>query len=136
MHDRFVTQPSGVHGVKKCQKSATVLTHEVIEMQGFQPQESSMSDHDVVHNPSRHVHFQTVLAQALAQPTRRSVLRGGLGLASLSLLPGCSTWTGPQADAPVKLGFESVGKSLADDVILPPGYQYRVLHASATDCPF
>ena len=46
------------------------------------------------------------------------------------MLPGCATLTSDIAASPKALGFSSVGKSLLDNVILPPGYQYSVLHAT------
>ena len=53
---------------------------------------------DPITNDSNNEHFQVVLARALENPTRRSVLRGGLGLASmfaLPMLPGCGGSSGP-----------------------------------------
>ena len=98
-----------------------------------------MSSHtpesDVIVNDSNNPHFQDILTQALAQPSRRALLRGGLGLAGLAVLPGCATVlseVGPVAGTgPAKaLGFPSVAKTLVDDVTLPPGYRYAVLHAT------
>jgi secreted PhoX family phosphatase len=81
-------------------------------------------------NDSANRHFREVLDEALASPSRRNVLRGGLGLAGLAILPGCAT-TGSGSGSPAKaLGFPTVAKSLADDVILPPGYRYAVVHAT------
>ena len=45
------------------------------------------------------------------------------------MLPGCATLTSTPASASA-LGFASVDKSLLDNVMLPPGYQYSVLHAT------
>jgi len=90
----------------------------------------SHHDHDPIFNSSDNPHFQDVLTQSLQNPARRSLLRGGLGLAGLAMLPGCGTLTSGAAAAPTALGFPSVGKSLLDNVILPPGYQYSVLHAT------
>lgn len=87
-------------------------------------------DHDAVCNVSNNPHFQDVLAQSLADPARRGILRGGLGLAGLALLPGCSTVASHVVASPQALGFSAVDKSLLDNVILPAGYQYTVLHAS------
>ena len=81
-------------------------------------------------NTSDNPHFQDVLAQALQNPSRRSLLRGGLGLAGLAMLPGCGTVASSYATAQATLGFPSVEKGLLDNVILPPGYQYSVLHAT------
>jgi uncharacterized protein len=92
----------------------------------------AMSHHDVdsVHNTSDNPHFQEVLRQSLQNPTRRGLLLGGMGLAGLTLLPGCATRASVATAAPQALGFAAVDKSLLDDVLLPPGYQYRVLHAT------
>ena len=90
----------------------------------------SHNDHDPIHNTSNNPHFQDVLSQSLQNPMRRGLLRGGLGLAGLAMLPGCATLTSGMAAAPKALGFPSVEKSLLDNVMLPPGYQYSVLHAT------
>ena len=82
-------------------------------------------------NPSGNRHFRDVLGEALASPSRRSVLRGGLGLAGLAVLPGCAAVASSPGAAPANtLGFPAVDKSLLDDVILPPGYRYAVVHAT------
>ena len=88
-----------------------------------------MSHPDQDCNSSNNAHFQDVLAQSLHSPSRRSLLRGGLGLAGLAMLPGCATLTSTPASASA-LGFAAVEKSLLDNVMLPPGYQYSVLHAT------
>ena len=90
----------------------------------------SHHDHDPIHNTSNNPHFQDVLSQSLQNPMRRGLLRGGLGLAGLAMLPGCATLTSGMAAAPKALGFPAVEKSLLDNVMLPPGYQYSVLHAT------
>ena len=90
----------------------------------------SHHDLDLDCNSSNNPHFQDVLTQSLQNPTRRNLLRGGLGLAGLAMLPGCATVASGLAAAPSALGFASVDKSLLDNVILPAGYQYTVLHAT------
>jgi secreted PhoX family phosphatase len=90
----------------------------------------SHHDHDPICNTSDNPHFQDVLSQSLQNPMRRGLLRGGLGLAGLAMLPGCATLTSGMAASPMALGFPSVEKSLLDNVMLPPGYQYSVLHAT------
>jgi secreted PhoX family phosphatase len=90
----------------------------------------SHPDIDLVCNTSDNAHFQDVLTQSLQNPMRRGLLRGGLGLAGLAMLPGCATVTSGMAGAPAALGFAAVDKSLLDNVVLPPGYQYSVLHAT------
>jgi hypothetical protein len=99
---------------------------------GVLQQEPTMSHHDLdpIHNTSDNPHFQDVLRQSLQSPSRRGLLLGGMGLAGMSLLPGCATLGSDSAAAPKALGFPSVDKSLLDNVILPPGYQYSVLHAT------
>lgn len=91
-----------------------------------------MSHHDLdpICNTSDNPHFQDVLSQSLQNPARRGLLRGGLGLAGLAMLPGCASLTTGAPAAPKALGFAAVEKSLLDNVILPPGYQYSVLHAT------
>lgn len=86
--------------------------------------------------------FQSVLQRALASPSRRNVMRGGLGLGLLGLVPEAlkSTLASPvtargsasagAATAEVQLGFQAVGKSLLDHVQLPAGYRYTILHAT------
>lgn len=98
-------------------------------------------DHDDEnHNLSDNEHFQDVLARGTRTPlTRRHLIRGGVGLAALSSLPfltacggggGDATPTSPTTPSARTLGFSAVDKSLVDDVILPAGYSYRVLHAT------
>ena len=93
-----------------------------------------MSHHpDESFNNSENEHFQTVLSRSLQNPARRSLLRGGLGLSALSAMPmlaGCLSSESEAAETPLALGFTTVGKSLLDNVILPPGYSYKVLHAT------
>jgi secreted PhoX family phosphatase len=48
----------------------------------------------------------------------------------MAVLPGCATLDYGSAAIPKALGFPAVEKSLLDNVILPPGYQYSVLHAT------
>ncbi len=100
---------------------------------------------DPITNDSNNEHFQVVLARALENPTRRSVLRGGLGLASmfaLPMLPGCGGSSGPITPAgdivtglPTlattnTLGFSAIDKSILDQIVLPAGYTATVLHAT------
>ena len=89
---------------------------------------------DDVCNTSNNDHFQQVLKCSLDNPSRRNMIRGGFGLAALStmaMLPGCaSLMPAASADKTTALGFPAIDKSLLDNVILPPGYSYKVLHAS------
>jgi len=91
---------------------------------------------DVNCNDSSNPHFQDVLKDALRDPSRRSILRGGLGLASmfaLPMLPGCGGATATAVkdlSSASVLGFNAVTKSLLDQVIVPVGYTVKVLHAT------
>jgi secreted PhoX family phosphatase len=98
-----------------------------------------MSDKlDTSHNDSTNEHFQDVLQRSLANPSRRGVIRGGLGLAALGGIPfmsACGSDDEPTPVAPVvpagpALGFASTAKSIADSVVLPAGYTFTVLHAT------
>ena len=83
-------------------------------------------------NESPNEHFQDVLARAAGTGlTRRNLIRGGVGLAALGSLPLLAACGGGD-DKPAEkaLGFAAVGKSLLDQVVLPPGYTYTVLHAT------
>jgi secreted PhoX family phosphatase len=89
-------------------------------------------------NTSNNEHFQEVLDKALSNPSRRSILRGGLGLASmfaLPMLPGCggTTTAGntlPALASSSLLKFTPVAKSIADQVWVPAGYTAKILHAT------
>lgn len=88
---------------------------------------------DEMCNFSANEHFQDVLERSLQSPQRRLVMRGGIGLFAASALPtlGCgSTDDSSSSSTSSTLGFEAVGKSLLDNVILPSGYTYSVLHAT------
>jgi len=87
-------------------------------------------------NHSNNEHFQEVLDKALS---RRNVLRGGLGLASLfalPMLPGCggtatTSVNGlPALASSTLLKFTPVAKSLIDQVSVPAGYTARIMHAT------
>jgi secreted PhoX family phosphatase len=94
------------------------------------------SNDDVIYNNSANPHFQDVLKEALKNPSRRNILRGGLGLASmfaLPMLPGCGGATAPslpELAASNLLGFNAVTKSILDQVVVPAGYTVKVLHAT------
>ncbi len=75
---------------------------------------STMEDSNRSSNPNIH---------DMSDPTRRTVLRGGLGLslgALLAPMAGCATPT-LGGGGPV-LGFAPVAASAADAVVVPPGY--------------
>jgi hypothetical protein len=85
--------------------------------------------------PQSH-HFDAVLQEALStQPTRRQVLKGGLGLSALSFLglAGCgggsSTTTAATPAATPSLNFSAVPLSQTyDGVTVPEGYQAEILY--------
>jgi uncharacterized protein len=88
---------------------------------------------DELSNTSDNEHFQEVLARASAAGiTRRNLIRGGVGLAALGSLPMLGACGGSDDETPSEraLGFNPVGKSLLDNVVLPAGYTYTVLHAT------
>jgi len=83
-------------------------------------------------NFSNNEHFQDVLERsAQAGISRRNLIRGGMGLAALSTVPFLSACGGGD-DAPAEkaLSFAAVDKSLLDNVVLPAGYTYTVVHAT------
>jgi uncharacterized protein len=101
--------------------------------------ESTVSHHPVEDsNTSSNPSFQSVLDTLVS---RRSVLRSGATVATLSaatglslLGSGCSSsdsnpLTGSGVMLPARLGFEAVAKSLEDRITLPAGYSARVLFA-------
>ncbi|MFN3495028.1 MAG: PhoX family protein, partial [Hydrogenophaga sp.] len=90
----------------------------------------SHHDDDIVCNTSGNPHFQDVLDRGLQSPMRRNLLRGGVGLAALSTVPFLAACGGGEGNDDTTLGFDSVGKSLLDNVVLPAGYTYQVLHAT------
>ena len=93
---------------------------------------------DPIDNQSNNEHFQEVLDKALSNPSRRNILRGGLGLASmfaLPMLPGCggTTTAGntlPALASSTLMKFTPVAKSLADNILVPAGYTVKILHAT------
>jgi len=93
---------------------------------------------DPIDNQSNNEHFQEVLDKALGNPSRRNVLRGGFGLASmfaLPMLPGCggtstAVNTLPALASSTLMKFTPVAKSLADQIMVPAGYTVKVLHAT------
>jgi secreted PhoX family phosphatase len=106
-------------------------------------------DFDPITNDSNNEHFQDVLARALGNPSRRSMLKGSAGLAAmlaLPMLPGCgggsdtastgvaSTAAGassiPALPADSTLKFTAVPYSILDQVTVPPGYNVQILHAT------
>ncbi|MCX7694018.1 PhoX family phosphatase [Tepidimonas taiwanensis] len=88
-------------------------------------------------NPHRHASFEDILAQRLS---RRQVMAvAGAAAATvatsaaapaLAAPPAGAARAGSTGPAPLqRLGFAAVGKSKADTVLVPPGYQVQVLYA-------
>ena len=94
------------------------------------------SNDDLIFNNSSNPHFQTILKDALKDPSRRNILRGGFGLASMFALPmlaGCGGVEAPSLTslpASTLLGFNAVTKGILDQVVVPAGYSVKVLHAT------
>ena len=84
-------------------------------------------------NTSNNPHFDAILDARLS---RRNMLRGGVGAATAAMLgaatlTGCATsgaMSGPMHPI-TALGFTPVPKSLADTVLVPPGYKAEVIYA-------
>ena len=109
----------------------------------------SSHDDDRVTNTSPNTHIDEVITARLESPARRGLLRGGLGLGTLTFvgasagLAGCGGGgedTGPTAISaapspttpttpmrPAALGFAPIAKSTADSVVLASGYTASVL---------
>ena len=79
-------------------------------------------------NTSSNEHFAEVLAKA--NLSRRSIIRGGVGLFAVGSLPMLAACGGGDDVVEKKLGFNAVGKSIADNIVLPAGYTFSVLHAT------
>ncbi len=80
-------------------------------------------------------HFQDVLHDGLRSPERRDLIRGVFCAGTLaSVFPWASEAHASEAlgsaSTSARLGFTAVDKSLEDNVILPPGYRYQVVHAT------
>jgi hypothetical protein len=84
-------------------------------------------------NTSNNPSFDSVLQARLS---RRGVLLGGVGSVGSVMLgaaglaaSGAAAAAQPAGAASGKLGFKAVAKSLADTVVVPPGYSASVLYA-------
>jgi secreted PhoX family phosphatase len=93
----------------------------------------SLRDDDGQSNPSTHPTLTDVVERAIAvDPRRRRLMLGGLGAATvpfLAGLAGCGSSDSPPPPAaapaaPVErmIGFNAVGVSTGDAVVVPPGY--------------
>lgn len=95
-----------------------------------------MSIHpDDICNDSSSEHFQEILMRGTQSAvTRRHLIQGGIGLAALSSIPFISACGGGEsAAAPAAeraLGFSAISKSLLDNVVVPAGYTYSIVHAT------
>jgi len=84
-------------------------------------------------NPNTSPHFDDVLQAAMAQPSRRHILRGGLGLSALSFLglAGCGgSSTAASNASPVKaLNFSATPLNQSyDGVSVASGYKAELLY--------
>jgi uncharacterized protein len=95
---------------------------------------NAYDDDYLVCNDSKGEHIQDVLARVRHNPARRNLLKGGLGLAALMAAPGAAWSSGlnqlPAQSSGAGLGFAAAPQSLADQVVVPPGYVVRVIHAT------
>ncbi|TDR54243.1 hypothetical protein DFP85_10713 [Halomonas ventosae] len=86
-----------------------------------------IEDHRVL-NPGTNEPFASVLERHVS---RRSVMRGGLGLAAASMLgfggAAQALASGAMQKTPLSLAFESVAGSRTDAVVVPSGYTAQVL---------
>ena len=74
-------------------------------------------------------HFNTVLNEAMADPSRRQILRGGLGLGALSFLGLAGCAGGTDATPAQALNFSAVPLNQTyDGVSVPSGYKVQVLY--------
>ena len=77
--------------------------------------------------------LQTILEEAPPSRLRRQMVVGGTGLVSLAsaLCWPHAAWSATKGGTkPEALPFEPVAKQLTDNVVLPPGYRYQVIHAT------
>jgi secreted PhoX family phosphatase len=92
----------------------------------------TLRDDDGVSNPSFNKHLTQLVDEAIArQPSRRALLKTGLGLAAVPFLGGLAACGGGGDDAvaPVTptpteslLGFQGIDISTGDAVVVPAGY--------------
>jgi secreted PhoX family phosphatase len=90
----------------------------------------ALEPEDIGHNDSHNEHFDAVLEARLS---RRTMLRAGVGTGATALF-GSLALSAPVGEAQAAtreklLGFQAVGKSLLDSVVVPPGYAVSVLYA-------
>ena len=85
---------------------------------------------DPIDNTSNNEHFQEVLDKALSNPSRRNILRGGLGLGALSFLGLAGCGGSSDAALPAKaLNFAATPLNQTfDGVSVANGYKAEVLY--------
>jgi hypothetical protein len=104
------------------------------------------AEDDVVTNVSTNPHINELVEVGLKDPSRRSLLKSGFGLAAMGFIGGSSAnlagYGGSDDDSatvpspapvpgptrPAALGFDAVAKTLADTVTVPAGYAATVLY--------
>lgn len=78
--------------------------------------------------------FEQIINEKLASPARRSLLKGGAGMAALGFLGlgGCTSDGGAAAAGQVgtlqAVGFSAAAFSTADSVLVADGYRFQVLY--------
>ena len=82
-------------------------------------------------NVSANPHLDELIA---VRVSRRSALKGGVGLTASVLLGGtglaaCGSGGDSASDNPLSLGFTAVPKNKNDKVTVPDGYQVSILHS-------
>ncbi len=95
-----------------------------------------MTHDDDIQNLSANETIHDVLARVTSGVSRRNIIRGGVGLAAvpaMAFLPACGGSDEVLATTPVvkkSLTHTAVDKSTLDNVILPAGYTYTIVHAT------
>ncbi len=83
----------------------------------------SLSNDDGISNPSKSLSLTDIVDRAMAiHPSRRCLLLGGLGAATLPFLAGLSACGGDDTPAERMLGFDAVATSTTDAIVVPAGY--------------
>lgn len=92
---------------------------------------STLDPDDIPSNTSDNAHFSDIVQQAMS---RRTLLKGGLGLGALMFmggfgLAGCSSDDEADGGEPAGplMGFTAVATSSGDSIVLPPGYSHHIL---------
>ncbi len=107
-----------------------------------------LTNDDGVSNPSQNLHLDQVIERAVAaQPSRRRMLLGGLGVAAVPFLGGLAACGGgdaapaapplappvtpapPAPPAERMLGFQGIATSSGDAIVVPNGYTSQAMLA-------